>query len=60
MNKPASAPDVIPPRPPAEPQPADEGEGTNAVRHRPDPRADPPPTGVRKHVPRSPHTHGNS
>ena len=39
-DKPASAPDVIPPRPPAPPEPGSESEGSNATQHHPDPQAD--------------------
>lgn len=42
-------------RPPA----AGEGEGTNAVQHRPDPKAEPIPDGEHKYVPRSPYRTGN-
>lgn len=59
MNKPASAPDVIPPRVVPEPATTDEAEGTNAVQHEPNPKADPLPSGEHKHVPRSPYTAGN-
>jgi len=34
-------------------------DGTNAVRHRPDPRAEPIPDGEHKYVPRSPYRTGN-
>jgi hypothetical protein len=40
-------------------QPA-EGEGSNAVQHRPDPKAEPIPDGEHKYVPRSPYRTGNS
>jgi hypothetical protein len=57
MNKPASAPDVIEPPPvPDEPVSAGDGEGTNAVQHRPDPTADPVADGERKHVSDTPYT----
>lgn len=36
-----------------------EGEGTNAVQHRPDPQAEPIPDGEHKYVPRSPYRTGN-
>lgn len=55
MNKPASAPDVIPPRPPAEPAPGDDAEGSNAVQHAPDPQAQPLPSGEHKYIPKSPY-----
>lgn len=58
-----------PPRRPGKPAPqaqerdaarksADE-DGTNAVRHRPDPKAEPIPDGEHKYVPRSPYRTGN-
>ena len=57
MNKPASAPDVVvPPPPPDEPVTAGDGEGTNAVQHEPDPRADLVPDGERKYVSDTPYT----
>jgi hypothetical protein len=34
-------------------------EGTNAVRSRPDPKAEPIPDGEHKYVPRSPYRTGN-
>ncbi len=54
-RRPAKAPpqaDARSRRPPA-------GEGTNAVRHRPDPKAEPIPDGEHKYVPRSPYRTGN-
>ena len=61
MNKPASAPDVMPPleRPqPGEPEP---GEGTNATQHHPDPSADGKGPSVREdHKPRGPYVTGNT
>lgn len=36
-----------------------EGEGTNAVQHKPDPKAEPIPDGEHKYVPRSPYRTGN-
>jgi hypothetical protein len=60
-DKPASAPDVIPPRPPAPPEPGSESEGSNATRHRPDPAAGPRPrSGNEGHAPRGPYTTGNT
>ena len=44
-----------PRRPPAQGE-----EGTNAVQHRPDPKAEPIPDGEHKYVPRSPYRTGNS
>lgn len=59
MNKPASAPDEIPPREPLPPDAEEPGEGTNATRHRPDPEADRrgPQAGGEK--PRGPYVTGN-
>ena len=34
-------------------------EGTNAVQHRPNPKAEPIPDGEHKYVPRSPYRTGN-
>jgi hypothetical protein len=34
-------------------------EGTNAVQHKPDPKAEPIPDGEHKYVPRSPYRTGN-
>jgi hypothetical protein len=39
--------------------PADEGQGSNAVQNRPDPKAEPIPDGEHKYVPRSPYRTGN-
>jgi hypothetical protein len=39
------------------PEPAE--EGSNAVQHRPDPKAEPIPDGEHKYVPRSPYRTGN-
>jgi hypothetical protein len=41
------------------PRPGEEDPGTNAVQHRPDPRAEPIPDGEHKYVPRSPYRTGN-
>lgn len=62
MNKPASAPDVIPPRPrPAPGEEEEPGEGTNATQHHPDPSADRRgPTAREDHKPRSPYVAGNT
>ncbi|RYY53567.1 MAG: hypothetical protein EOO24_64240 [Comamonadaceae bacterium] len=48
-------------RPPRRPAPGEgvEGEGTNAVQHRPAPKAEPIPDGEHKYVPRSPYRTGN-
>lgn len=59
MHKPASAPDVIPPRPIPESTPVDEAEGSNVVQHRPNPKADPATPGDNKYKPRSPYRSGN-
>jgi len=40
-------------------QPGSEERGTNAVEHKPDPKAEPLPDGEHKYVPRSPYTTGN-
>jgi hypothetical protein len=40
-------------------RPATGGEGSNAVQHRPDPKAEPIPDGEHKYVPRSPYRTGN-
>jgi hypothetical protein len=59
MNKPASAPDVIPPHPRPAPEDDDQAEGTNATQHYPDPEADrrgPQAGGER---PRGPYVTGN-
>jgi hypothetical protein len=40
-------------------RPPPEGEGSNAVQHRPDPKAEPIPDGEHKYVPRSPYRTGN-
>lgn len=54
-SKPKPKADVNRPRRP----PPQEKEGTNAVQHRPDPRAEPIPDGEHKYVPRSPYRTGN-
>ncbi len=36
-----------------------EGEGTNAVQHKPDPAADPVPDGKHRYEPRTGFIHGN-
>ena len=41
------------------PRPQESDEGTNAVQHRPDPKAEPIPDGEHKYVPRSPYRTGN-
>jgi len=45
------------PRSRRRPPPSD--EGSNAVEHRPDPKAEPIPDGEHKYVPRSPYRTGN-
>jgi hypothetical protein len=45
-------------RPPRR-KPPQGDEGTNAVQHRPDPKAEPIPDGEHKYVPRSPYRTGN-
>lgn len=54
-SKPKSQAD--PARPRRRQPPGD--EGTNAVQHRPDPKAEPIPDGEHKYVPRSPYRTGN-
>jgi hypothetical protein len=53
-SRPKSPPD---PRPPRDAKGGE--EGTNAVRRRPDPQAEPIPDGEHKYVPRSPYRTGN-
>jgi hypothetical protein len=36
-----------------------EGEGTNEIRHEPDPSADPIPDGEHRYMPRTGYIHGN-
>jgi hypothetical protein len=50
-------PEADAPRARRRPPPAD--EGSNAVQHRPDPKAEPIPDGEHKYVPRSPYRTGN-
>jgi len=54
-SKPKSPPEPGRPRRGAQP----EGDGSNAVQHRPDPKAEPIPDGEHKYVPRSPYRTGN-
>lgn len=54
-SRPKSQADTPPPRRRRPP----EGEGTNAVQQRPDPKAEPIPDGEHKYVPRSPYRTGN-
>jgi hypothetical protein len=60
-ERPASAPDVIPPRKPPEPAVGSDSEGSNAVQHEPDPQAEHKervnPDGKR---PRGPYPTGNT
>ena len=42
-----------------QPPPTDQEPGSNAVEHKPDPKAKPLPDGEHKYVPRSPYTTGN-
>lgn len=60
MNKPASAPDVVPPHERPEPQPEDKAEGTNTVQPHPDPEADKRGPHADGHKPRGPYVTGNS
>jgi hypothetical protein len=55
-SRPKSQGDAPPPR---SRRRAPEGEGTNAVQQRPDPKAEPIPDGEHKYVPRSPYRTGN-
>lgn len=60
MNKPASAPDVMPPHERPRPEAQEEGEGTNATQPYPDPQAD--QRGAREQggeKPRGPYVTGN-
>ncbi len=60
-SQPAAAPDVIPERRPPRPAVGDESEGSNAVQHHPDPRADDrPPSGPGGRAPRGAYPTGNS
>ena len=36
-----------------------EGDGTNAVTHKPDPGAEPEPDGAHRYLPRTGYNHGN-
>ncbi|HVZ43373.1 MAG TPA: hypothetical protein VHA82_06140 [Ramlibacter sp.] len=56
--RPKTTPENRPPREGAPGGPPGE-EGTNAVRRRPDPGAEPIPDGEHKYVPRSPYRTGN-
>lgn len=53
-------PGKAPPQAEGRPRRPPPGEGTNAVRPKPDPRAEPIPDGEHKYVPRSPYRTGNS
>ena len=56
------SPKQPPPETPDDKQPAaqpGDKRGTNAVEHKPDPKAEPLPDGEHKYVPRSPYTTGN-
>jgi hypothetical protein len=59
MNKPASAPDVMPPHELPEPKPEEESEGTNATIHHPDDKAEQHPART-DHKPRGPYVTGNT
>jgi hypothetical protein len=60
MNKPASAPDVVPPHepPPADPKDEPSGEGTNATIHHPDDKAEQHPVRGDRRTP-GPYVAGN-
>jgi hypothetical protein len=61
MNKPASAPDVMPPHEPPAAGEEPPAEGTNATQHHPDPDADRKGPSVRDdRKPRGPYVTGNS
>ena len=57
-NRPAK-PDSSPQKDPALPIGQHEGEGTNAVQHKPDPDAVPIPDGKHRYEPRTGYSHGN-
>ncbi len=57
-TKPASPKAAEDPQRPPDPAPGEE-RGTNAVEHKPDPKAEPLPDPEHKYVPRSPYTSGN-
>lgn len=59
LFKRSSKPGSQPGTPGPKRRPKDDGEGTNATRHRPDPKAEPIPDGEHKYVPRSPYRTGN-
>lgn len=59
MNKPASAPDVVPPHELPEPEPNEDLEGSNATIHHPDPKAEQHPART-DHKPRGPYVTGNT
>lgn len=59
MNHRPAEPEKREERDPALPIGQDEGEGTNAVQHRPDPEAEPLPDGRHRYEPRTGYIHGN-
>jgi hypothetical protein len=60
-KQPASAPDVIPPRKPPQPEVGSDSEGSNAVQHEPNPKADNrTPTREDGRAPRGPYPTGNT
>jgi hypothetical protein len=59
MNKPASAPDVMPPHERPAPETQDKDEGTNTVQHHPDPEADRRGPQADGEKPRGPYVTGN-
>ena len=60
MTKPASAPDVMPPRETPPDDPGQRPDGSNETIHRPDPRAAEHPVREEEKKPRSPYVTGNS
>ena len=58
MNKPASAPDVMPPHEVPEPAPHARPDGNNATTHHPDPKAEQHPARQDQKV-RDPYVTGN-
>jgi hypothetical protein len=61
MNKPASAPDVMPPHElPKAPEPDERPDGNNATIHHPDPLARQHPADTEHRKERGPYVTGNS
>ncbi len=59
MNKPASAPDVVPPHERPAPEDTDKAEGSNETQPYPDPDADRRGPGADGERPRGPYVTGN-